>query len=141
MAANDGTETVADDELLYRRIPVSMGWYSGGELSPEAFDPRPNDRPDPDLTGISVSRAKYKTIQEAARGSGRKGYYVAVLRAGDLRNNGIAVEQRPRPGDPGHAELPDLRSDNRNAPETKERKLWLANHCLRIEGPFGSTSD
>jgi len=137
MATNDGTEPVADDELPYRRIPVSMPWYSQEQgLSPEAFGPRPESSREPDLTGISVSRAKYKTVEEAARGMGKKGYYVAVLRAGDLRKNGIAVEPRPRPDDPAHAELPDLRTDNRLDPETLERELRLTTLCLRIEGPF-----
>jgi hypothetical protein len=39
----DGTEPVADDELLYRRIPVSKGWYDEKGLSAEAFGPRPDE--------------------------------------------------------------------------------------------------
>ena len=40
-----------------------------------------------DVTGLSVSRAKYKSIQDAAKGLRGKAYYVAVLRAGDLRQD------------------------------------------------------
>src|SRR5580704_14257338 len=103
MSSDDGTEPVADDELLYRRIPVSKGWYSESRLSPEAFDPREDE-----TTGISIYRSKYKSLDEAAKGPSKKGYFVVEFRAGDLRKHGIEVEPRPKPGDPGHAELPGL---------------------------------
>ena len=131
MSANHGTEPVADNELLYRRIPVSRGWYSEGILSPEAFDPLPGE-----ATGISVYRAKYKSLEEAARGKSKKGYFVAQFRAGDLRMHGIEVEPRPEPDDPGHAELPGLTCWNRLEPEALERKLRLARLPLRVYGPF-----
>lgn len=134
MSADDGTEPVADDELLYRRIPVSKGWYSASGLSPEAFDPLKDE-----TTGISVSRGKYKSIEEAAKGKSKRGYFVAVLRAGDLRKHGIEVVPRPEPNDPGHAELPDLTCSNRLDPETQERKVCLAKLPLRFHGPFPPT--
>jgi len=59
MPGHDGTEPVANDELLYRRIPVSKGWYDQGEVSPEAFHPRKNE-----TGGISLFRNKYKPIQD-----------------------------------------------------------------------------
>ncbi len=136
MPGDAGTDRVADDELLYRRIPVSTGWYTQGELSPEAFNPREDE-----ITGISVYRDKYKSIQEAARGKSKQGYYVAVLRAGDLRKNGLEVVSRPRQNDPGHAELPDLTCDNRLTQEALERKLRLTTLCVRVEGPFPPTTD
>jgi len=131
MPVGDGTEPVADDELLYRRVPASTGWYKEGRLSPEAFDPREGE-----LTGISVYRDKYKSLQEAAKGKSRGGYYVAVLRAGDLRAHGIEVVPRAKPDDPGHAELPGLTCHNRQTPETLERKSLLADLCMRVQGPF-----
>lgn len=131
MPAHDGTESVADDELLYRRIPVSTGWYSKGTLSPEAFDPRKEE-----TTGISLYRAKYKSIEEAAKGKSKSGYYVAVFRAGDLRQNGIDVVPRPSPDDPGHGELPGLTCHNRLEPETQQRKLLLTTLPQSVEGPF-----
>ena len=73
-----------------------------GRVQPEAFAPH-KER---DVTGLSVSRAKYKSIEEAARGQPGKAYFVAVLPAGELRQAGITIEPRPRHGDPGHAELP-----------------------------------
>jgi hypothetical protein len=131
MAADDGTEPVADDEVLYRRIPVSTGWYADGRLSPEAFDPRPDE-----TTGISIYRKKYKSLEEVARGKSKKGYYVAEFRASDLRRHGVEVEPRPLPDDPGHAELPDLTCLNRLDAEALERKLRLARLSLRVHGRF-----
>ncbi len=125
------SEPIADDELLYRRVPVSKGWYDANGLSPEAFDPRLDE-----LSGISVYRAKLMSIEDAARGKSKKGYWVAVLRAGDLRNQGIKVVPRPEPDDPGHAELPDLTCENRLTIPAQECKLRLSQLCLRVEGPF-----
>jgi len=132
MPTNDGTEPIADDELLYRRIPVSMNWYTVAGLVPDAFCPRKNE-----VTGISVYRAKYTSLEEAAKGQSKRGYLVAVLNAGELRKNGISVEQRPEPGDPGHAELSDLTCENRDTTETLERMVLLATKLTRtVQGPF-----
>ncbi len=131
MSADDGTEPIADDELLYRRIPVSKGWFSEGGLSPEAFDPRRDE-----TTGISVYRDKYKSLEEVGRGKSKTGYYVAEFRAGDLRRHGIEVEPRPEPDEPGHAELPGLTCLNRLEPEALERKVRLARLPLQVHGPF-----
>jgi hypothetical protein len=133
MPLEDGTEPVANEELIYRRIPESTGWYSPNGISPRAFDPHNTDK-----TGISLSRAKYKSVEEAARGRPGKSYYVAIFRAGDLRNRGIFIEPRPRPDDPGHAELPDLRADNRKDKETLERMQVLTTLSLEVRGPFPS---
>jgi hypothetical protein len=131
MTLPGGHEPVEDDELLYRRIPVSMNWYTSTRLSPEAFDPRRNE-----TTGISVSRAKYLPIELAATGRSKQGYYVAVLRAGDLRAAGIDVVPRPEPDNPGHAELPGLTCSNRLEEIAAERKVRLAALALSVEGPF-----
>jgi hypothetical protein len=131
---DDGTEPIADDELLYRRIPKSVSWYSDSAgLSPQAFAPHAKN----DITGLSISRAKYKSIEAAAKGRPGKSYHVAVLRAGDLRQRGIQVVPRPLPEDPGHAELPDLNSVNRKTDETLERQRLLALElCLQVEDPL-----
>lgn len=84
-----------------------------------------------------MHRAKYKTIEQAAKGRPGRTYYVAVLRAGDLRANGIDVVARPREGDPGHAELPGLTYENRRTDRSLEWKNILSQRlCLRVEGPF-----
>src|SRR5262249_15131074 len=121
-APDDGTEPVADEEIIYRRVPVSKtDWYCRGDLSPEAFDPLKDEH-----TGISVSRAKHTSIEQAAQGRSKSGYYVAVYRVADLRAHGIDVVPRPLPGNPGHAELPDINSGNRLEDATLEKKNWLA---------------
>ena len=75
--------------------------------------------------------------QEAALGQPGKSYYVAVLRAADLFQQGVQVVPRPNlPDDPGHAEFPDLTAQNRKTPEAQERMVLLKSLCLRVEGPF-----
>jgi hypothetical protein len=84
-----GSDPILDDETLYRRIPESTNWYDPNRtpsLEPEAFRPNRNDE-----SGISVARAKYTTMQQAALGRVGKQYYVAVLRAGDIRAAGMEL--------------------------------------------------
>ena len=120
---DSGSDPIEDDELLYRRVPASTGWYdtTAGVLKPQAFGPHKTQ----DITGLSVARAKHKSIGEAARGRPGKSYFVAVLRAGDPRRRGIDVVPRPDlpdgRHDPAHADLPDLNSKTRKASETLER--------------------
>ncbi|HTU18970.1 MAG TPA: hypothetical protein VMG10_12995 [Gemmataceae bacterium] len=135
----DESEPITDDEWLYRRVPASTGWYSHETgLKPEAFAPHKTE----DATGLSISRAKFKTIAEAAKGRPGKSYYVAILSAGDLQKQGIVVASRPLlPNDPGHAELPDLNSSNRKTAETLERQRILVSLCLRVEGPFATAEE
>jgi hypothetical protein len=134
-----GSELIEDSEFLYRRVPASTGWYhqATGVLKAEAFGPHRTQ----DITGLSVARAKYKSLEEAARGRPGKSYLVAVLRAGDLRQRGIEVVPRPElpdgHHDPAHAELPDLNSETRKANQTLEWQRLLAEELtLRVEGPF-----
>jgi hypothetical protein len=133
-----GNEPIDDDEFLYRRIPTSMTWYSPdtGVLLPEAFAPS-KDR---DLTGLSVARSKYKTVEEAAKGRPGKSYYVAILKAKDLKDRGIEALPRPQPNDPGHAELPDLNAQNRKSNQTLELERVLVELTLKVEGPFATPS-
>jgi hypothetical protein len=137
MPADDGTEPIEDDEELYRRIPASTNWYDPDKqpcLSPHAFRPNKNDG-----TGISIHRAKYKSAEEAARGRRGKTYFVAVLRAGDLREHGIEVLARPQEGDPGHAEIPCLNYTQRREKKALESKDLLAYELtIRVEGPFST---
>jgi hypothetical protein len=141
---DSGSEPIEDDELLYRRVPASGGWYdqTTGILKSEAFGPHKTQ----DISGLSVARAKHSSIEKAARGRPGKIYFVAVLRAGDLRQRGIDVVPRPDlPNghrDPAHAELPGLNSAVRKTSQTLERQLILANELsLRVEGPFTTSGD
>lgn len=130
-------EPVADDELLYRRVPASMNWYdpATSQLSSQAFAPHKTR----DATGISVTRGKYKTLEETGRGRPGKSYYVACLNAGKLKQVGITVEPRPHVPDGydlAHAELPGLNSSNRKAAQTLELQRVLVSLCDRIDGPY-----
>jgi len=137
----DEPDPVANDELLYRRVPASVvpQQYdpATGSLSDQAFAPHKTR----DVSGLSVSRAKFKSPEEAARGRPGKSYFVAVLRAGDLRQRGIEVVPQPNlpdgQYDPAHAEWPYLNAANRKSDLTLERQRILAEElCLRVEGPF-----
>ncbi|HVA48906.1 MAG TPA: hypothetical protein VNH11_21245 [Pirellulales bacterium] len=126
-------ETIADDEVLYRRVPVSTGWVkSVDEVLPEAFQPRRDD-----TTGLSVFRAKFRKLDETARGASKHGYYVLELRAGDLRAAGIEIVPKPDDDAPGHAEIPSLAFGE---PETndslKHRQLLAEQLICAVHGPF-----
>ena len=132
----DGSEPVADEELIYRRIPVSQHWYDPtADSHPlfQAFRPRTDD-----VTGLSVVRGEpYNSAEQAAQGPSKSGYYVAVLRVGDLRAHAIEVLPRPVAGMSGHAEIPNLTAANRDSDEAKRIMELLAERlCLRVEGPF-----
>lgn len=134
----DGTEPIDDGEMLYRRIHV-----------PEHFDPSMDPRPSPkgfhpnqhDVTGISLDRAKYVTPKQAARGRPGKKYAVVGVRAGDLRAAGMEVVPRPVPGNPGHAEIPELNYENRRRSVQQEWEQLLADKlCTPIAVDPDSTS-
>jgi hypothetical protein len=133
----DGSEPITDDELLYRRIPVSQNWYDRAideKPSPLAFRPTQFD-----TTGLSLSRSKYKTIEEAARGAQGKQFFVGVVRCGDLRAVGIEVKPDPKVDDPGHCEIRGLTYATRKTDLSVEWQTLLARElCLRVEGPFQS---
>ncbi len=134
MVSSDDTAPVTDDELLYRRIPVSRDWFDP-ELhappSPKAFRPLEKF----DTTGLSMNRAKfYSHPREVAANDRGSKYWVASLRAGDIREKGMRVITRPDPRGPGHVEIPELRSDNRRT--TDELQLTLAELTLRVDGPY-----
>ncbi len=129
----DGSEPIENDEILYRRILL---WYydpnQGAEPSPKAFRPREYDK-----TGLSVFRKKYVTPEQVTQNNRGKSYYVAVLRAGDLRDNGIEVVPGIEGHEPGHAELPNLTYDNRDTDAGEETQQLLAQKlCLEVLGPF-----
>ena len=128
----DGNEEVANEELLYRRIPKT--YYGVEGVSTDAFRPRDND-----TTGLSFSRDKYKSAKEAAKSVERpeNKYYVAKYRAGDLRKAGMTISPRPLPDDPGHCELTDIRVATKKDSRTLDLKGRLAEELLlEVLGPF-----
>src|SRR4051794_28120726 len=96
MSAPSDIPPVADDEVLYRRI--LSRWYDPA-TSQIAYDAvRPTTQ---DTTGLSFDRdGDYCTIEDAARGSNPKGYYVALYSAAAIRQKGMTVEARPQPANP-----------------------------------------
>jgi hypothetical protein len=140
-------DSIADDELLYRRIPVAQDYYDPGKtppLSPNAY--KPHER---DIDGLSLERARSAGHPEfcdaaecCADGRSPKGYFVAVMRVRDLRQRGIRVNADPLANKPGHALLPDMNSANRKSDSVAERMRVLA-HELTIEvlGPYYGRSD
>lgn len=129
----DQAEPIEDDEDLYRRIPLQyFDPRQGREPSPHAFHPGKHDE-----TGISLFRARYISPEEVAQNDRGKQYYVAVLRAGQLRANGLDVVPRPDEHKAGHAEIPSLTYENRHNDAAEEAKQLLARKlCREILGPF-----
>jgi hypothetical protein len=92
-----------------------------------------------DTTGISLSRSKYSTIEEAAIGRPGKRYYVAVLNASDLMREGIEIKptpDQPQGYDPAHVDLTGLKYADRKSDSTLELQRRLVELCVRVEGPF-----
>ncbi len=134
-------EPIEDDEVLYRRVPASQGWWNAARpedgLSPQAFHPNRND-----TDGISLFRAKHTSIEQAASGRPGKSYFIAVLNASDLKQAGIAIRATPTKEAPGHASLPELNYANRRSPEAKRLEGLLARAlCLKVKGPFPTPAD
>jgi len=135
--ANEPTP-IDDNEILYRRIPVSKQWYNGKTVYAEAFEPRPDEH-----SGISLFRARFRSLEEAAKGMAKQGYYVAVLSVADLKRVGIIVEPRPETPngwDDAHVELPGLTAKDRQTDEAETLQAQLAEIAAKrkVEGPFVS---
>ena len=133
MSMGDGTEPVGPDEYLYRRIPAGAGWYSPtGGLSPRAFNPRADD-----ITGLSFVRSKYASVEQAARGSSKSGYYVAVLPVAKMLDVGLTIVPRPLPENIAHVELADLTFAHRKSDSSLEIMTALAQTLTsEVLGPF-----
>src|SRR5205823_8771513 len=101
----------------------STGWYDparDSRPSPAAFRPTQHD-----ISGLSVSRAKYRSAEQAGRSvegaAGRRFFSVAVLRVGDLRAAGLDIAPRPIPPDDlGHAEITNLTYADRRSDRSLE---------------------
>ena len=124
-------EPIADDEILYRRVPVSKGWIDEHGVWPDAFEPRADDD-----TGLSVYRARFVSLEDAAKGLSKRGYYVLAMRAGDLRAVGIDVVPMPHDDLPGHAEIPSLAYHERETELSRQQRELLADRLvIAIHGP------
>lgn len=92
------------DEIVYRRIAYVHFPPSEKQPQEAAFTPHPNDD-----TGISLCRARYKTVEQAAQGRPDRRYHVAKMRVGDLNRIGLTVIADDPDNDPSHAIIPELR--------------------------------
>ena len=130
-------DDIEDDELLYRRIPCRPEYHNPGvsdRPSWLAFNPMKQD-----TTGLSLYRAKATTPERVASAGRGKGYYVGVLRAGDIRRHEMRiVATAGDPGGPaGHVEIIDLTYDLRKSDRVRELEVLLADKlCLDVLGPF-----
>lgn len=137
--AGDSIDSIADGELLFRRIPASQNWVDPQSkvVDPLAFRPRQND-----TTGLSLSRAKYgSAAEEAGRGAKGKCFYVAILSIDKLRTVGIDVVASPLPEHEGHAEIPALTFDNRKSDRSREMVQHLRSSIVDIQGPFEGATE
>ncbi len=134
MAAADGNEPIADDEILYRRI--FYDYYQPGSDRPVswvAFRPTEHDG-----DGLSVWRAKYVTLAKAGAGRPGKSYFVAVLHAEDLRRLGCDLMPTPDSGR-GHASITNMswRAYAESKNTVRSLSEMIAAQCTdRVEGPF-----
>lgn len=129
-------ETISDDEIIYRRIPVSVELFSPETgLSPQAFHPDKRD-----ISGISFTRALSRTPEEeAASGENPKGYFIARLRVSSIRAAGLDVGPSPTEENPGHCEISTMNADSRRKPACRENELILKTKCLvDVLGPLDS---
>jgi hypothetical protein len=132
MPTADESDPISDDEILYRRAPVSKDWVDEHGVSAEAFAPLKGD-----LSGLSVFRARFLPLEEAARGASKQGYYVLELRAGDLRGAGIDIVPAPIADKAGHAEIPALKYERPESNASLEIRQLLADRLVRkTHGPF-----
>ena len=139
MPADDGRESIADEEIVYRRVSAASGWYEEGSERPVAwlaFRPNRND-----VRGLSVWRAKYKTAAEAAAAGASPGkqYYVIGLHVGRLRTAGVIVEPSADEAGVGHASLANLNSDAYEREKNAVRSLAemiAASLVESVDGPF-----
>lgn len=137
MSACDGSEPIDDDEILYRRLLGEHLTPTFG-VSPQAFVPSKRD-----TTGMSFFREKYMTAEAVVEQTGQKGkkYFIAVIRAGDLRHHDIDVVPRPSNTSSGHCEIPSMTCGTRESDECFAISLRLANLVqYPILGPFSKPS-
>jgi len=133
MSAADGSEPIADDEFVYRRVPASVGFYNPISDRPVQWITfKPNER---DVSGISVWRSKHVSPEDAARTHARPGkaYYVIRLKTRDLRRLGAEIAATPDEGGTGHASITNLSWSRYEGPE-KNRVRELAQRIATLAG-------
>ncbi len=141
MVTTGNEDPIGHNELLLRRIPVASEWVDLTRIPPlQSLAYRPHKKRD--ISGLSLSRMgsadhpEFLSIEDFAEGPSSPGYYVAFLRVGDLRAEGIEIRLKPLKDNPGHVELPQLTAENRKTDKGLELQKKLTNLTIRVEGPF-----
>lgn len=139
MQEGDGSERIADNEIIYRRLPSNAEYYDPACNPPIqwiAFKPNEHDS-----TGISVWRAKSLSRAEAATLNARRGksYYLVAIKVAELRRLGAEIESTPVEGGAGHASIVSL--SWRRYQSEKNAVMELAQRLARdahyeVHGPF-----
>lgn len=114
-----------------------MGWVDQHGVRPDAFEPRKDDD-----TGLSVFRARFVSLEDAANGPSKRGYFVLAMRAGELRATGIEIVSMPQDDLPGHAEIPSLAYQHPEPDLSLQHRELLADRLVTaIYGPFPPKKD
>lgn len=134
MEAPGSADSIADHELLFRRIPEATRWYDPdtGFIDPAALTPNKND-----VTGLSVGRAAFHgAAHEAAKGRAGKRYFVAVLPVAVAKAVGAVIVPRPLADSPGHAEISNLTYQTRKTDDARKLIEALRRTVVQVEGPY-----
>ena len=108
------------DETVYRRIAF-LDFPRPKQVSLPAWVAfRPNKN---DVTGISLSRAEFWSVEQAAQGRQGKRYHVMQMRVGDLNDIGLTVVADDPQDDPSHAVIPELSFAEYNEDKAKCREI------------------
>jgi len=135
----DATEPIDKNELVYRRITVSSNYFKATRtppLSASAFKPVSRD-----TDGISLTRKNYVSSPKDAAAGGflGKDYYVIEMRAGDIESIGVTIKPDPKPGNIGHAIIPEIRIQDADTDRVLEAMNAARNLPFACHGPFPGT--
>lgn len=124
----DGTEPVADDEVILRRIPPSkLGIATTKEVSKGGHRATSATlSTDQGEEGLSCSRLAITSPQQllnqlSDQGKDLEGWTVCRMFVRDVRALGLDVVPRPVQNDLGHCEIVD--ADSKPYPNSKKSKL------------------
>ena len=119
----DPQETIADDDLLYRRL-ASDHLNPDGAVNSNAF--KRGGRPDPQ---VSVDLARRTSPAESAARAGRPGFGLGVFAAGVPRALQLTVRHDPRPENSAHCLIEGL------TPRSRQECRLLAEATTVVVAP------
>ena len=127
----DRADELRDTEFVYRRISDQN--YNIGDPFPAQVAFRPNNKDD--TNGLSFRRAKYVPLHKAAISPRQpsKHFYVARLRLGDLRREGMQLEIDAK--DRKHVFIVNLNYSNRRERQQSEWQVKMAQELCTVHDP------